>query len=156
MSDFQYEADYKVLICKAHQQAVKGLDTHLRDAHGLSTIKERQPILDQYSSFFLLPPKAVPLPPNNCAPFEALGKPLDGFLCSCGHISINYKSIRGHCNTKHNWRVSKSDPTYWTKVKVQTFFGVGFQRYFIVRDEEGHGDDFTLVESGEEDEDTLL
>ncbi|KAH7383393.1 hypothetical protein BKA64DRAFT_158943 [Cadophora sp. MPI-SDFR-AT-0126] len=136
MDDFEYNSDYQVLICKEHRQAVKGLKRHLKDAHGLRAKMEQQPILDQYGSLVLLPPKEVRQPPHNCAPFEALGKPLDGWCCSgsgCGHISVNYKSMRGHCNKEHGWQVSKEEPMYWTKVKVQTFFGVGFQRYFIVK-----------------------
>jgi hypothetical protein len=115
-----------VLIYKEHKQAVKGLDQHLKDAYELKTKKEQQLVLDQYSLFVLLLPKDVLLLPNNCTLFKALKKLLDRFLYSCKHISINYKFIQEHCNTEHNWQVSKADPTYWTKVKIQTFFKVRF------------------------------
>ena len=116
-----------------HHQAVRGLDRHLKDAHGLRKQKERRPILDLYDSLVLLPPKDVPRPPDGSAPFEALGKPLDGFKCvDCGYISTNQKSIAGHCNGMHQWYVTSRDPTHWTEVKVQSFFGIGLQRYFIV------------------------
>ncbi len=84
---------------------MKGLKRHLKDTHRLRAKKEQQLILDQYSLLVLLPPKEVRQPPHNCAPFEALGKPLDGWYCSssgCGHILVNYKSIRGHCNKEYS------------------------------------------------------
>jgi hypothetical protein len=40
--DFYYKAKYKVLICKTHKQALRGLDTHLKDAYRLRKWKERQ------------------------------------------------------------------------------------------------------------------
>jgi hypothetical protein len=132
--ELYYDPEYKVLICRKHKLAVKGLDWHLKDAHGLRSKKERQPILDQYDSLVLLLLNDVLQPPNNCAPFEALGTPLDGFQCiECGHISVNYKSMRGHCNKTHEWYVTKDEPTHWTQVKVQTFFGIGTRKYFTVR-----------------------
>jgi hypothetical protein len=39
-NDFHYESEYKVLICKVHKKAVKGLERHLKDAHGLRRRKE--------------------------------------------------------------------------------------------------------------------
>jgi hypothetical protein len=47
---FHYEPDYQVLICRWHQQAIKGLKNHLEDAHGLKK-KERQPYLEHYGAF---------------------------------------------------------------------------------------------------------
>jgi hypothetical protein len=41
---FHYEAAYKVLICREHKLAVKGLARHLKDAHDLRSKVERQPI----------------------------------------------------------------------------------------------------------------
>ena len=132
-SQFQYNAEYQVLFCSEHQQAVKALDWHLKDSHGIRKKKECQPILDQYSSYVLLPPKDVRQPPAGCEPFDVLGKPLDGFECiECRHISINHTAIRRHCNIDHHWFVSKDEPTHWNVVKVQTFFGVGNIKYFIV------------------------
>jgi hypothetical protein len=46
MNNFEYNLEYKVLICREHKQAVKGLDQYLKDAYGLKTKKERQLILD--------------------------------------------------------------------------------------------------------------
>jgi len=137
------------LFCRKHRTGIRSLEGHLKDAHGLRTKKERQPILDCYASLVLLHPKVVRQPPHNCTPFEALGDPIDGWQCSdsdCNHISVNYKSMRGHCNTVHNWQVSKDERTHWRKVQVQTFFGVGFQRYFIVATPEANSEAHSDVE----------
>ena len=72
LDEFYYEAEYKVLICRMHKRAVRGLVTHLRDAHGLKK-KERQPFLDRYAGLTLAKPEDVATPPTNKPPFEALG-----------------------------------------------------------------------------------
>ena len=129
---FSYEPQYKVLICKKHQHAVRGLETHLRKAHGLNKI-ERAPIITRYDALSLLDPKQVPLPPADGPPFEALGIPIKGFLCqTCDRISVNRKSMQGHCNS-HGWKFSPENPIHWTEVWVQTFFRNCYQRYFTVR-----------------------
>ena len=46
--DFQYNPEYKVLICKKCKHTVKGLETHLEDAYRLKK-KERRPLLNRYS-----------------------------------------------------------------------------------------------------------
>jgi hypothetical protein len=77
MDDFEYNSDYQVLFYKRYKIGIKSLEGHLKDAHSLRARKERQPILDQYNSLVLLYPKDVRLPLHNCAPFDALGEPLD-------------------------------------------------------------------------------
>jgi len=59
--------------------------------------------------------------------------------------------MRGHCNKEHDWQVTRDNPTHWTKVKVQTFFGVGFQQYFIVAVERQDQDQDIQAEETEED-----
>ncbi|KAF8846481.1 hypothetical protein BDZ45DRAFT_756095 [Acephala macrosclerotiorum] len=111
---FEYNAEYEVLFCTLHYTAVRGLIVHLRDSHNLGK-ERRKPVLAKYRHFLLRHSKDVELPKLEGPPFAALGKPLNGFQCDdCGQL-----------NSEH-----------WTKVKVQTFFGVGFQRYFIVECQE--------------------
>ncbi len=62
---FYYDAHYKIVICKKHKKAVKGLDRHRKDAHGLRKRKERQPLLDHYAQFPLARPEDVATPPTN-------------------------------------------------------------------------------------------
>jgi hypothetical protein len=133
--DFYYEPNYKVLICKKHKRAVKGLDTHLREAHGL-TKKERRPLVDRFATLTLAKPNDVVTPPKNGPPFKALGDPVLAYQCnSCSQISTNRKTMRGHCNKKHQWRYSEETPAHWMEVQVQSFFEGFHQRYFIVQDE---------------------
>jgi hypothetical protein len=126
---FEYYPEYEVLLCLVHKQAIRSLDSHLRDAHRLEK-ERRQPLLEKYRSLALRHPKDVDVPPNGGPPFAALGKPLDGLLCNdCSHITISKDWMQRHCK-EHGWRFTKRQPVYWTPVKVQTFFGTGFQKYF--------------------------
>jgi hypothetical protein len=154
--DFQYNPEYKVLICKKCKHAIRGLETHLEDAHGLKK-KERRPLLDRYSTLLLAKPEDVYTPPSNGPPFEALGDLIPVFQCvECNHISINRKSMQGHCNKAHEWRYLKEDPTHWTAVYVQTFFIKFHQRYFIVQKESIAESQVSLVEEDEDDKAQLL
>jgi hypothetical protein len=130
--EFHYQAEYKVLICKLHGLGIVGLESHLRDKHGLRTKKERRPILDRYAHLELAEPQNIAVPPADGLPFEAL-RVQGGFCCNdCGHLSTSSKAIQGHCNTEHQWRVSRRDKTHWTEVKIQTFFEGFYLQYFTV------------------------
>jgi hypothetical protein len=94
-------------------------------------------VLAKYGHLPLQHPKDVELPEPGGSPFAALGKPLDGFQCDdCGQLVISKDSIQKHCKS-HGWFWSKQDLVHWKMVKVQTFFGTGFQRYFMVKCQEG-------------------
>ncbi|KFY97708.1 hypothetical protein V500_01952, partial [Pseudogymnoascus sp. VKM F-4518 (FW-2643)] len=147
---FEYNAEYEVLLCKLHHTAVQGLDTHLRNAHNLG-IERRRPLIKKYGEFIICEPKNVLLPKPGGPPFKALGEPLTGKLCNdCDRIVVSKDSIQKHCKV-HGWFYSKENPVYWKEVTVQTFFGAGFQKYFIVASEEQ--EDKSDIE---EDEDALL
>lgn len=146
--EFHYDAHYRVLICKYHGLAVVGVDGHLKDAHGLRKKRERQPILDRYAGLTLAKPREVVVPPPNGPPFETLRKPAQAFNCKeCGHLSENRNAIREHCNTQHNWYVTKVDRTHWTEVMVQTFFGGSNVRYFIVQVNDDNDDSDSIPAS---------
>lgn len=130
---FEYNAEYQVLICKIHRQAVRSLDTHLSAVHRLGK-KRRVPLLEKYGSCLLLPPKDVKVPEHHGLPISALGEPLDGLLCDdCNYITVSRDGMQRHCKV-HDWWWSKRVPIHWSNVKVQTFFGTGFQKYFIVNE----------------------
>jgi hypothetical protein len=132
---YEYIERYQVLICKEHKQGVRGkFNRHLCDSHNLR-IKRRTPLLQKYGSLARPAPKDVQLPEHGGPPFKALGKPLDALLCdACTHISVSLDGMQKH-SKDHGWRFSKENTTHWSHVKVQTFFGKGYQRYFIVKDE---------------------
>jgi hypothetical protein len=70
--DFQYNPEYKILICKKCKHAIKGLKTYLEDAYGLKK-KERRPLLDRYNLLFLAKPEDVYTPLSYKPSFEVLG-----------------------------------------------------------------------------------
>jgi hypothetical protein len=132
--DFYYEPNYKVLICKKHKQAVKGLDTHLREVHRL-TKKERRLLVDRFAMLTLAKPNDVITPLKNRPLFKALRDPVLAYQCnSCSQISTNWKTIQRHCNKKHQWCYSKETLAHWIEVQVQSFFEGFHQCYFIVQD----------------------
>jgi superfamily II DNA or RNA helicase len=131
----QYDAQYKVLICKLHQYAVPNLSNHLRKQHD-GSVKEKRAVVEKYAHLEILKPAQVELPPPLETPFELLGKPLNAFICDedeCEYITISRDEVRKHCNRTHKWRSTKEDREHWHQVYVQTFFTTnGLQRYFTV------------------------
>lgn len=156
--DFFYDPEFKLLICKKHKSGIKGLDRHLKDAHGLRKKKERQSLLDHFAQFDLVRPQEVATPSANSPPFKALGEPNLAYLCKdCSHLSTSHKAIRGHCNKEHKWRHSVDVPVYWTKVYVQSFFEGFYQKYFIVQRESPlPPSQVDLTEEDEDDKAQLL
>ena len=77
-NNFQYNPEYKVLICKKCKYTIRGLEIYLEDAHRLKK-KERWLLLDRYNSLFLAKPEDVYTPPSHGPPFEALGDPIPAF-----------------------------------------------------------------------------
>jgi hypothetical protein len=101
-----------VLICKKYKHTIKGLETHLKDIHKLKK-KERRLLLDRYNILLFVKPEDIHTLLFNRPPFEALRDLISVFqYIECNHISINYKSIQGHCNKAYKWRYLKEDPTY--------------------------------------------
>ena len=103
VDDFYYKTEYKVLIYKIYKRAVKSLDRHLKDAHNLRKKKERQPLLNHYTKFKFIILEDVTTLPTNRPLFKALKDLILAYLYnSCTHMSISRKTIRRHCNKKHN------------------------------------------------------
>ena len=126
------------------------MKTHLSDTHSLDK-KRRALLLQKYGSLPLRRPKDVRLPQPGGLPFQSLGQPLDALLChDCTHITTSKDGMQKHCKD-HDWWFSKDDPKHWTEVKVQTFFGHIYQRYFIVASEEK-----SRESSADEDEDAAI
>ena len=100
-----YEPEFKVLICKQHQYAVRNLYNHLRDEHKTIPIVERRVIVERYTRCELEEPAKVQLP-QPLGPFiEALGRPVKALQCdgeACGFISINRQAMKKHCNQAHD------------------------------------------------------
>ncbi len=71
-NDFQYNPEYKVLICNKCKYTIRGLETHLEDAHRLKK-KERRLLLDQYNLLFLAKLEDIYIPLFYKLLFKALG-----------------------------------------------------------------------------------
>ena len=69
---FTYLPAYRVLICCEHQQAVYGLDEHLKRHHKLPIAKRRE-LLAEYQGLSLSLPSQVLLPEPYSAPIQELG-----------------------------------------------------------------------------------
>ena len=134
-SIFEYQSQYRVIICLEHQYAIEKINIHLRDFHRLSK-ERRKELTETYSSLERVEPRHVQSPPPGGPPIEVLGLPVKAFACQhhdCDFISTSEDWIRKHAYT-HGWRVSESRPVYWRGVQAQTFFrNPRLIKYFIVR-----------------------
>ena len=99
-----HETEYKVLICRQHQYAVRNLHDHLRDQHAIIGIERRRAIVEKYMQYELQEPGKVQQPPALGPPIPALGQPVKALQCNedaCGFVCINRKWMQQHCNQKH-------------------------------------------------------
>jgi Orsellinic acid/F9775 biosynthesis cluster protein D len=129
-----YNVEYKVLICREHRYAIRGLYAHLQQQHLVAT-NIRRILVERYGSLALVEPKDVRLPPLG-PPINELRPPVDVLRCAepgCGYTSVAPTAIRQHCNSVHKWRAAARGDAYWTRVKAQTFFAGAWQRWFTVQ-----------------------
>jgi hypothetical protein len=159
---FTYLPRYRVLICGEHQQAVYGLDEHIKRHHSLP-IAQRRELLAAYAGLAIDTPMQITLPELHSAPIPELAIAQDAFLCCqaiqqrdssgssgsvCGYISTSHLWMRKHTNKQHNLKLtrwsSSAAASYeehaaqlWKPVKVQTFFRERrYIRYFVVQAED--------------------
>jgi uncharacterized C2H2 Zn-finger protein len=90
------------------------------------------PVFDMYAHLELAKPQTVAVLPADGPPFEAFGVQRSFRCVECGHLSTSSNAIQGHCNTNHQWNVSRQDRTLWTEVKIQTFIEGVYPQYFTV------------------------
>lgn len=134
---FAYVEAHKVLVCREHATAMRNVDAHLREHHGVQA-KERRRILEKYSGLFIeTDPDKIVLP-SLSSPIAALAV-LDGFRCAqegCAHMTINKNGMKQHWNKAHGRKWTNKGEGAFTAVKMQTFFNSsGLQRYFQVETE---------------------
>jgi hypothetical protein len=103
--------EHGVIVCSAHQYAIRNVATHLRDLHS-GTKKQRQAVVNAFSTCILHDPKEVGSPLPLEPPLSILGKPLLAFICEepeCERISISRDEMRKHCNRTHDWTSRKEE-----------------------------------------------
>lgn len=141
-----YNPQYRVLVCRHHQYAVRNLATHLRLEHRVRR-KERLLIEGAFRACELVDPMHVSVPPPLENPLDWLGTPVRGYCCDksgCSKITVSRDEIRKHCNKAHAWKSTADKPEHWHGVYVQTMFQwKAHRRYFVVDyHEDDHENDY--------------
>jgi hypothetical protein len=110
--------EHGVIVCSIHKYAIRNVATHLRDLHS-GTKKQRQAIVNAFSTCILRDPKDVESSLPLGLPLRILGKPLLTFICKepeCEQISISRDEMCKHCNRTHDWRSTKEEREHWHSV----------------------------------------
>jgi len=81
---------FRVLVCKEHRTAIINVDKHLLQHHALPAAL-RRPLVEHYSQYETVQPKAIELPEQPTNPIDALGPPLEGLQCkACRYITTRH------------------------------------------------------------------
>ncbi|KAI3567873.1 hypothetical protein IWW34DRAFT_874732 [Fusarium oxysporum f. sp. albedinis] len=129
----QLNQDYQILICRLCQAAVRpgsSIETHFRQKHLLKgqVLKD---IKDYYGTLELADPKLAATPEDNSEAIEQLVIS-HGYSCNaCRYLTIARDNIVRH------WREAGHGAAEerWTEVRLQTWMGGHYARYWIVRDD---------------------
>ena len=105
VDQFEYLADYKVLVCKTHGYGVRNLRRHLADLHTEHRLVKHI-VLERFVGVEVLVPETAELPTALIAPFSCLAAPVDAYFCygidkTCGYLGINCRGIADHCKKTH-------------------------------------------------------
>lgn len=130
-----YNSKYQMLICSIHGCVIRNLRSHLQDEHDLIS-REHKALLQQYDKWRRISPTEMQCFVDERPVIEHLTLHLDGFRCrECGYATTNRKSIRMHCNRRHQWKISKQQSECWDEVQMQIFFKKQLSRYFVVNED---------------------
>lgn len=142
----EYNAKYKVLICRDCQYAIQknALGSHLL-RHKIYR-EERLSLLSTIHQLDIVEPGDISPPNPSTSPVHALPI-VSGYSCTmtgCGHLCASSKRMRRHWSDVHN----VSGPDYFASharsVKLQTFFRGTKLKYFevsVARAAESQGSD---------------
>ena len=129
-----YLASYGIVICVVYQTAMlpgRSFETHWRAKHQLQGSSLRA-LLDYEATINCRNPYSVDLPPHGSQPIPELGAPVEGFRYpDCPFLTTNKKHWQRHMSQNRH-RASGHIDEY--RVRLQSFSGGGFARYWIVRD----------------------
>lgn len=132
---FEYNARYKILICRQCQYAVQktAIESHLL-RHKIYRGHRRR-LLSSISRLELLEPDRVTLPTADSPPLGILPV-LPGFCCTaaeCRYLAATHKRMRRHWTEVHHLDASVPlSSSYVRAVRLQTFFRGNKNRYFEV------------------------
>ncbi|KAJ5709782.1 hypothetical protein N7493_010073 [Penicillium malachiteum] len=132
----EYNARYKVLICRDCQYAIQknALGSHLL-RHKIYR-EERQRLLSTINDLDIVEADALVVPNINAVPIDALPV-VSGYCCSltgCGHLCASSKRMRRHWSEAHGADHDRSNDfsSLARSVKLQTFFRGTKIKYFEV------------------------
>jgi hypothetical protein len=113
---FDYLADYKVLVCKTHGYRVKNLRRHPADLHTEHRLVKNI-VLERFVSIEVLVLETAELPTALVALFSCLATLVDAYFChridkTCSYLSINCRRIADHCKKTHGWTASRNHPVF--------------------------------------------
>ncbi|KAF3030365.1 hypothetical protein E8E12_000823 [Didymella heteroderae] len=141
--DFVCLGQHGILICRAHQTAIKDLGRHLSAHHNITRDKAGRELTKALERQWPHPPHPTSLLPLG-PPIAALEPPIDVFRChgspTCTHIAPGPKvdAIRKHFSeskedSTHKLSWSQLDTSLYTKVKAQSLFKPrGMRKYYAV------------------------
>jgi hypothetical protein len=140
-----YDPASRVLVCRAHGFAISKLASHLSKQHSDIDCKTRNAIVAEYSGLKLRRPSNADFchGPTNPIPATDDLTVYQGLACQdyqeCQFLSRSRKRLKVHCKDEYQWELSKTSPTHWSEVKLQTFFTVpgNAVHYFCVTVSQG-------------------
>ncbi|KAH8798673.1 hypothetical protein F5884DRAFT_687296, partial [Xylogone sp. PMI_703] len=126
---------YKVLLCLSDRcnkaVSARGLAEHIRKYHDVKPAIRHQ--VEQYAKEFKHDYNyaTIPIPENGLAP-QPIIPIVDGYQCrECSYITQSEQKIRRHANKDHKKKRATIDEIC-TRVRVQTWFRDGKERYWVV------------------------
>jgi hypothetical protein len=135
---FEYLAEYKLLICKFHGHAVRNIKKHL-ESHMGSRVAKRV-AAQKFDGLELMTPELINMPITGTTPFPCLSPPVDAYLClssrgACGFISKATTSMAKHRSLAHGDTSRLEKHKQHKKVKVQSFSAsTNSPRWFVVKE----------------------
>ena len=138
MNLFHYYLEYRVLVCKSCQYAIRPnhLVAHLRsDQHKLSQ-QQSEEIANQYKDYDLADPSMEIIAPQiTTTPINYLAIYRDGLQCNyCSYVCRAVEVMKRHQRKAHNLRTERGRRSIpiWTGVWCQQFFtGVGWHLFQV-------------------------
>jgi hypothetical protein len=124
----QLNQDHQILICRLCRAAVRpdaGIDSHFRRQHQLKDIK------DYFGTFELADPTLITLPDDNSPAIEQPPISNEYSCCICRYLTIARDNIVRHLREAGH----DAAEDRWTEVRLRSWMGGHYARYWIVRDD---------------------
>jgi uncharacterized C2H2 Zn-finger protein len=117
-----YSSELHALICRSCKYGLNpnGVDRHLRKWHKAIPLELRKRIVKWCDGLPAKPLSDVQIPMTEVNAIEGL-KVTDGSMClSCGSLFGTRLSMMRHCQTSHEWTISKSNYNHLSSKRMLT------------------------------------